>query len=284
MTILPKFHYGCYDFVELIGLSGSLCICWNSSVLTLDIVFKNERLFHCLVYVLNQNTNSFYYIHLWISTTFQAKTDLDILISIKDSICGPWAVIGDFKEILHPYEKIVGNPVNTSRMHDFAEFINNCHLLELGSFGLPFTWFNKRGDTSSIFENLDRGLINQQQIYSFEDARVENLPIIGSDHGSIVLHLDKRDFELNLLAVKNFDSKFPVLALLLERLGSTCWEGSNVFKLVKKIQCFRKYVKAWNKQKVDKLEDYTRQTEKEVELVQISLMVSSQHLSSKKEY
>ena len=28
---------------------------------------------------------------------------------------------------------------NTSRRHDFAEFIDSCHLLELESFGQPFT-------------------------------------------------------------------------------------------------------------------------------------------------
>ena len=48
-------------------------------------------------------------------------------------------------------------------MHDFVEFIDSCcHLLELDSFGLPFTWFNKRSDSSSIFEKLNRVLINEQ--------------------------------------------------------------------------------------------------------------------------
>ena len=46
-------------------------------------------------------------------------------------------------------------------MHDFVDFIDSCHLLELQSFGLPFTWFNKRDGSSSIFEKLDRVLINE---------------------------------------------------------------------------------------------------------------------------
>ena len=83
-------------------------------------------------------------------------------------------------------------------MHDFVEFIDSCYLLELESFGLPFTWFNKSCDSSSIFEKLGKVLINEQWLYSFKDARVENLPIIGSDHGSIVLHLDKRKFEIKI--------------------------------------------------------------------------------------
>ena len=65
------------------------------------------------------------------------------------------------KEILHPHEKIRRNLWNTSRMHDFVDFIDSCHLLELQSFGLPFTWFNKRDGSDSIFEKLDRVLINE---------------------------------------------------------------------------------------------------------------------------
>ena len=74
---------------------------------------------------------------------------------------------------------------NSSRMKFFAEFINNCQLMELESFELLYTSF------SSIFEKLDRVLINDQWIIHFRDANVENIPIIGSYHRPIVLHLDK---------------------------------------------------------------------------------------------
>ena len=51
--------------------------------------------------------------------------------------------MGDFNEILYPREKIDGTTVNSSRMQNFSKFIDNCHLMELESFGLPYTWFNK---------------------------------------------------------------------------------------------------------------------------------------------
>ena len=75
-------------------------------------------------------------------------------------------------------------------MQNFAEFIDNCHLMEPESFGLPYTWFIKRRESSSFFGKLD-SLINDQWILYFRDVRVENLPIIGLDHGPIVLHLEK---------------------------------------------------------------------------------------------
>ena len=72
------------------------------------------------------------------------------------------AIIGDFNEILYLFEKMGGNQGNISRMQDFGDFIDNCHLLDLESFELPYTWFNKRKDSASIFEMLDRILINEQ--------------------------------------------------------------------------------------------------------------------------
>ena len=68
--------------------------------------------------------------------------------------------------------------------------------LNWNNYGLLYIWFNKRRDSSSIFEKLNRVLINDQWFYSFKNARVENPPIIGSNHGPIVLHLDKRDIEI----------------------------------------------------------------------------------------
>ena len=117
------------------------------------------------------------------------------MLHIKESISGPWAIIGDFNEILYPHKIIGGNKRNTSRMQDFGYFIDNCHLLDLESFGLSYTWFNKRKDSVSIFEKLDWFLINEQWGSSIKDSRVKNPPIIGPDHGPIVLHLEKRIWE-----------------------------------------------------------------------------------------
>ena len=108
------------------------------------------------------------------------------------TINGPWAIIGDFNEILYPHEKIGGHKGNKTRMQDFGDSIDNCKLLDLESFRLPYTCFNKRKDSASIFEKLVRVLINEQWSSFIKDSRVENLPIIGFDHGLIVLHLEKR--------------------------------------------------------------------------------------------
>ena len=171
--------------------------------------------------------------------------------------------------------KIGGTNGNSSRMQNFANFIDNCHLLELESFGLPYTWFNKRRYFSSIFEKLDRVLINDQWIHSFRDARAENLPIIGSNHRPIVLHLDKRDIWIK---AKPFRCEFwfhiSGFIDVVNKAWSTNFIDSNTFQLVKKIQVFRQKVKVWNKYEVRNLEANIKQIEKKIDVVQGILMIN----------
>ena len=162
MNILPKLQFNCYEFIDPIGLSGGLWLCWNSNVINLDIILQNDRMIHCMGYVPDHNIRCFFTFLYGYPQHYKQKKIWDTLLHIKYSINGPWAIIGDFNEILYPHEKIGGNQGNTSRIQDFGDFINNCQLLDLESFGLPYTWFNKRKDLASIFKKLDRVLINEQ--------------------------------------------------------------------------------------------------------------------------
>ena len=65
-------------------------------------------------------------------------------------------------------------------MHMFAEFIDECHLLDLESYGLPYTWFNKRSDSSSIFEKLDRVLISYNGFILLEMKELKSCLLLGS--------------------------------------------------------------------------------------------------------
>ena len=126
-------------------------------------------------------------------------------------------------------------------MQNFVEFIDNCYLMELESFELLYTWFNKRRESFSIFEKLDRVFTNDQWILHFRDARVENLPIIGSDHGPIVLHLDKKIVDLKAKPFRCEEFWFHALSFIdvVRDSLNTTFIGSNAFQLVKKIQVCR---------------------------------------------
>ena len=88
-----------------------------------------------------------------------------------------------------------------------------------------------RRNSSSIFEKLDRVLINDQWLLVFRDARVENLPIIGSDHGTIVLYLNKRNisFKAKPFRCEGFWSHVPGFIDVVKDAWNTPFVESNAF-------------------------------------------------------
>ena len=169
---------------------------------------------------------------------------------------------------MHPHEKIGGITSNSSRIQDFAEFIDDCNLMELESFRLPYTWFKKIRESSSIFKKLDRVPTNDQWTLYFRYASVENLPINGSNHGPIVLHLDKQMVEIKsrTFRCEEFWFHIPGFIDVVKGSWNTIFVGSNAFQLIKIIQVFRQTVKTWNKRQVGKLEENLKQIEKEIDM------------------
>ena len=115
MNIFPKLQFYCYEFINPIGLSSGLWLCWNSNVINLDIILKNDWMIHCMSYVPDHNTRCFFTFLYGYPQHHKQKKIWDTLLHIKESISGPWAIIGDFNDILYPHENIGENQGNTSR-------------------------------------------------------------------------------------------------------------------------------------------------------------------------
>lgn len=60
-------------------------------------------------------------------------------------------------------------------------------LISIGATGLPFTWCNKSMNNEATIEQLDQALSNYQRLKIYPTATLQNLPILGLDHASIIL-------------------------------------------------------------------------------------------------
>lgn len=67
-----------------------------------------------------------------------------ILKNLKSSDGFPWLILGDFNEILNPYEKFWGRDRLERQMVDFREMLSVCEMWDLGFVGSPFTWCNNK--------------------------------------------------------------------------------------------------------------------------------------------
>lgn len=78
----------------------------------------------------------------------------------------PWLIIGDLHELFSLQEKYSNNEGNSTRYIKLKQMLDENGLINLGCFGLPFTWHNNRPCAAAVFERFDRAwLINSGLTY-----------------------------------------------------------------------------------------------------------------------
>lgn len=187
------FPYRCT--IPFFGFLGGLWVLWkNFPHFTLDILIEHERFIHGSKTDSSRNVK-------WLVTFIYGypqhhlQKDLWKQISnIKDTGKNPMIIIGDFNEISNTHERLSLSKSNSTRSTNFNKFIDSNFLIDLGFLGNPYTWYNKRNDSSAVFSRLDRAMANQLWVQIYSSAVVNHLPIIGSNHAPINLNTKSDDF------------------------------------------------------------------------------------------
>jgi hypothetical protein len=115
----------------------------------------------------------------------------------------PWAIMGDFNEILFSDEKEGGNPRPLNYMQAFQDALSDCGLEDMSFSGDIFTW--KRG---RIRERLDRAVANGDWLTMHQGARLQHLEYARSDHRPLLLDTDFVPVIMQSNRSKKFEAKW----------------------------------------------------------------------------
>lgn len=108
------------------------------------------------------------------------------LVEVSHAVSGAWAVIGDFNSSISLHERRVGGVVQPHKdSYKFRSTMQECELIDAGFQGHPFTW--KKG---SMEGRIDICLINIGWRLRFQEAYVQLLSLLKSDHRPLLLCLD----------------------------------------------------------------------------------------------
>lgn len=110
----------------------------------------------------------------------------DYLGDLRRTISRPWALIGDFNDILLPSEQ-AGGHFPTSNADAFAQGVDRCGLMDMDFFGSKFTWQGRCRGNRLVSRRLDRGLCDHSWRMRFPEATVEHLVKRHSDHVPLLL-------------------------------------------------------------------------------------------------
>ena len=102
----------------------------------------------------------------------------------------PWALMGDFNEVLLEEKKSNRNPICLRRVRAIKECMDACHVMDLGFSGQKFTWSNKRETGDLIQCRLNRYWANPEWKEFFSEANVTHLARVNSDHCPLILNLN----------------------------------------------------------------------------------------------
>ncbi|XP_031124290.1 uncharacterized protein LOC116027001 [Ipomoea triloba] len=110
----------------------------------------------------------------------------------KRGIQGPLLVAGDFNSVISQDETSNYSAFSIQRSSEFAEWIRDEGLIDMGFSGPKLTWV--RSDQSGYTKGarLDRALCNISWRHSFPDATVIHLPRISSDHTPLLIQTEAR--------------------------------------------------------------------------------------------
>lgn len=126
--------------------------------------------------------------------------------------------------------------------------LSSLPCIEIPFTGHRFTWRKKKSGLNNILERLDRGIASLSWIAIFPQAKMNHTIFTSSDHCQLILNYlptttNKAPpfiFEKMWCLRKNYD-------VLVKKTWCSQFEGSHMFRLVKKCKLLKEKSKEWNK-------------------------------------
>ena len=129
---------------DTIGFAGGIWMLWRTDLVHVDVLASTEQEIHAIIWVRSQSLT-------WIISAIYASPrfvercmlweNLKLIATLHDL---PWALMGDFNEVVTEEEKVGGNPICQRRVRAILDCMNECQMMDLGFSGPKFTWTNKR--------------------------------------------------------------------------------------------------------------------------------------------
>uniref|UniRef100_A0A2N9ET81 Reverse transcriptase domain-containing protein n=2 Tax=Fagus sylvatica TaxID=28930 RepID=A0A2N9ET81_FAGSY len=233
--------------VESSGKAGGLALFWKQGV-DFEVVYSDVHIIAGLVYS-DPPGSSWLLLAIYGPPKRQHRKNFwSFLKDLIGSYSGPWLIIGDLNSIYSSEDKRGGSLRGSCSTNWFSDFVAETGALDLGFNGPHFTWSNKREGLANVKERLDRALCDQEWQCLFPKAGIRHLGAPTSDHRPILLdtHLDNgkivRPFRFEAMWTKDEES-----SAIVEKAWNLEVEGSQCFKLAKKIKKTRYELKDWNK-------------------------------------
>ncbi|OMO74878.1 Endonuclease/exonuclease/phosphatase [Corchorus olitorius] len=189
--LVKNWGFECWEGTSANGLSGGTLLLWKPEV-NVEILSINKNLLSA--YIICEN-KSFWLTCIYGSPQQRNRQRVwNELVQFKHSLPtdAEWIVMGDFNQVLKSTDKVSESSSTLTGAEALKECLDNCSLMEIPAQGAHFTWFNNREQGNRTWERLDRAFATPAWFRKFEEAVLTNFPVAISDHGPLLIQMEKR--------------------------------------------------------------------------------------------
>lgn len=225
-------------------INSKIWVFWREHV-SVDSIIWHEQHFTCNAAKLGSDNIKCTFVYA--KCRRQQRFELwESLTHIADDVSVPWLIGGDFNVVTMHNEKKGIHPPDVNAMMDFNNFIMRAGLSDAGYTGHDYTWCNHRLGDETVWERLDRFLINGAFISTFSIPKVTHLPRATSDHCPLLFETignskNRSRFHFNRMWIKH-----PSFRSVVE----CSWEGAlhknPLHNFALKLKRLRNSLKKWN--------------------------------------
>ena len=180
--IIEALPFDGHAISDTIGFAGGIWMLWRSDLVQVDVLATTEQEIHALIRVRTQTLNQLISA-IYSNPRFEERcilcNNLRMIANMHDL---PWALMGDFNEVMFDDEKFGRNPICQRKVRAIKECMDDCNMMDLGFSGPKYTWTNKRELSNLIQCKLDRCWVNPGQKDFYPEANVTHIARVNSDH------------------------------------------------------------------------------------------------------
>lgn len=184
--VAPRFKWLFnYDFHN----NGRIWLGWDDTLWKVNLLAVSAQHITCDFAHCDGSSSGVLSIIYAVNDGIQRRELWSELINLQQIIGNKaWCLMGDFNIFLNPHETNGLMPRRTSYIEDFRSFSNDLGLTDLRYQGSVFTWWDGN-IINPVQRKLDRVLVNDVWLSTFDLSAAEFLPRGLSDHNPAAVHL-----------------------------------------------------------------------------------------------
>ncbi|XP_021866679.2 uncharacterized protein [Spinacia oleracea] len=247
---------------------------WKHSILTFQTLYVAEQLIHGIISARNGLFSTHFTAVYGLHTIENRKPLWADLCSLKNTITGPWLVMGDFNAVLLSGDRVNDTAVTNNETRDFEECINSTDLTELKTFGQFFSWTNKGQGNLRICSRIDRAFGNLDWHNKYADSVVEYLNSGLSDHTPLIMR-----YKVNVkqggrpFKFFNYMADHKDFLTIVQERWQVEIQGTAMFRIWNKLKGIKTGLKALHHQEFAGLEERIENIRVDLNLIQSQIAI-----------